>query len=281
MKTTLNSMDSHEWEIFDLDKVNQVPEKPGTYALGFARPYGDVEVAYVGMSASLRRRLKDQYRRDRFSTIDRFRFEVTSSRREAAREERRIIASLKEIPQMNNRGEARLIEAFEEQARSAEKNSGGQSSTGVVTIFVSYSHVDRGSLQELMVHLLPVENKGQVRVWTDTTIEAGEKWRDEIDKSLQRSDIAILLVSPHFMASDFIMNEEVPTILDKAHQEGALVLPLIVNHSRFEREESLSQFQAINSPDDPLMAMSEVERAQTLDALAERIETYVDRDARS
>jgi len=93
-------------------------------------------------------------------------------------------------------------------------------------LFVSYSHRDRECLEKLKSHLSPLIRRGLVHVWSDARIGVGSRWQDEIEAALRESDSAVLLVSPDFLASDFIWNEELPKLL--AHQkEGMQILPLI------------------------------------------------------
>ena len=69
-------------------------------------------------------------------------------------------------------------------------------------IFVSYSHRDRKWLRELVdVHLAPLVRSAQVSVWEDRQIQVGDEWHLAIAEALGSADIAILLVSPDFLAS--------------------------------------------------------------------------------
>jgi hypothetical protein len=69
---------------------------------------------------------------------------------------------------------------------------------------------------------------------------------------LARARVAILLVSHAFLASDFIATVELPSLLEAAEEDGAIIMPLIVGPSLFTDTPSLSRFQAVNSPSRPL-----------------------------
>lgn len=138
--------------------------------------------------------------------------------------------------------------------------------------FISYSHKDKAYLDRLMVHLKPLVKKGVIDVWVDTKIKAGEQWQKEIEKALDNSNISILLISADFMASDFIVDNELPPLLSKAEVNGTRILPVIVSPCRFSREPSLSRFQTINLPDNPLSSMDEDRREVNYDKLAADIE---------
>ena len=80
-------------------------------------------------------------------------------------------------------------------------------------VFISYSHRDREWLERLLIFLKPYTRIGQIRVWADPHIEIGGIWKRDISVALTRTHIAVLLVSAHFIASDFVYNEELPPLL--------------------------------------------------------------------
>lgn len=143
------------------------------------------------------------------------------------------------------------------------------------TAFVSYSHADSECLARLKIHLKPIERQGLLEVWDDTKIKSGEDWRFNIERALQRSAIAILLISPDFLASDFITDNELPPLLVSARDEGMVVLPLILRPCRFARDKNLSKFQAVNAPSEPLLKLGPVEQDELYEELAARIEAEV------
>lgn len=140
-------------------------------------------------------------------------------------------------------------------------------------IFISYSHKDTEFMERLMVHLKPLERLKLVDLWIDTKLLAGDEWKKEIEKSLNTAKVAILLVSADFLASDFIIENELPPILHNAKKKGTLVIPVILKPCRFTREKYLSEFQAINSPDLPIISLNEHDRELIYDTVAQRIET--------
>lgn len=75
------------------------------------------------------------------------------------------------------------------------------------------------------------------------------------------ANIAILLVSTDFLASDFIKNNELPPILRKAEAENTKVLCLLVEPSFFLKSE-LSEFQAVNKPEETLAEMENLHKKE-------------------
>ena len=126
-------------------------------------------------------------------------------------------------------------------------------------IFISYSHQDKKYLERLLTHIKVLKRwNNNYEVWSDKNIKAGDNWKLEIEKALDETSIALLLVSTDFLASDFVMNDELPKILQRSSDEGTLVIPIILSHCMFE-ESNLSQFQAANNPQEPLSNLSDAE----------------------
>jgi hypothetical protein len=123
-------------------------------------------------------------------------------------------------------------------------------------VFISYSHQDLKWLKRLQVHLAPLERDGKLDRWDDTRIKTSQKWREEIQKTIARTKVAVLLISADFLASDFIARNELPPLLAAAQTEGALIMPVIISPCRFEATASLSAFQAVNHDLKPLSRMA-------------------------
>lgn len=128
-------------------------------------------------------------------------------------------------------------------------------------VFVSYSHADAKWLAGMRSHLKLLERHAGIEQWDDTKIKPGTHWREEIQNALDRAKVAVLLVSADFLASDFIVTNELPPLLNAAQERGTLILTLIVRPCRFERTE-LARFQAVNPPSKPLSALSSSRREE-------------------
>jgi len=144
--------------------------------------------------------------------------------------------------------------------------------TAVNTVFVSYSHKDNAFLGRLRVHLKPLERQGLMDMWDDSRIDAGDQWKAAIEEALGRARVAILLVSADFLASEFIVENELPPLLAKAESDGTRIVPVIVKPCRFRRDKNLSRFQAINDPATPLVNMSEGDQEKVYDQLSQLVE---------
>jgi hypothetical protein len=125
-------------------------------------------------------------------------------------------------------------------------------------LFVSYSHHDRSWLEQLKIHLALLIRRGLVHVWSDTRIGIGSRWKEEIETALSESDAAVLLVTPDFLASDFIWNEELPKLV--AHQkQGMQILPLIVRPCAWRIAPELAALQSRPADGRPLALGNDAE----------------------
>lgn len=127
-------------------------------------------------------------------------------------------------------------------------------------VFISYSHSDKGYLTNIQRHFKPFLN--QIDFWDDSKILPGQKWREEIEKAIDETKIAILLVSTDFLGSDFIANNELPPLLKAAEEDGAVILTVILKPCLFEEFPLLNQYQAMNPPSNPIIRMTEDEQEE-------------------
>lgn len=140
-------------------------------------------------------------------------------------------------------------------------------------VFISYSHADREWLERLKRHLKPLVRDGQLDCWDDTHIKPSDDWKQEIRTALDTAQVAVLLISADFFASDFIDENELPPLLAAAQAKGVRILPVILSASRFARDSDLARFHAVNPPNRPLSKMPRDEQEELLDRLAQTIES--------
>jgi len=127
-----------------------------------------------------------------------------------------------------------------------------------VHIFVSYAHEDkRWLLEDDPHHLIPYLRAAlvdlKVTIWADPDMPPFAQWRDEIFREIDRADIALLLVSPYFIASDFIREEELPRIQKRMERGELVVAPVLVSRCEWQNVALIEGTQLLPGPQKTLL----------------------------
>lgn len=140
---------------------------------------------------------------------------------------------------------------------SASRPLAGSTHTGKV--FISYSPEDQRWCNLLQTHLAPLASQHVLEIWTRAGIGVGRLREQTIATMLAGADVAVLLVSAHYLASEVIEREELACILAR-HAQGQLsLLPLVVAPCLYQ--ERLGAYEAFNAARRPLatLALARVE----------------------
>ena len=139
-------------------------------------------------------------------------------------------------------------------------------------IFISFSHKDKSYRDELVPALEAVAAIRD-RVWFDQKfVDIGDRFHPEIQRALAESKVGILLVSSHFLTSDYITRHELPFLLRQAERgelklgilhvstvaKAALAIPVEIDGRPCTI--NLADTIGVNSPTEPLDRMSPGER---------------------
>ena len=138
-------------------------------------------------------------------------------------------------------------------------------------VFISYSHQDRRWLERLETVLRPLARNHTFTIWADTRIEPGAAWTEEILKAVASARVAILLVSPDYLASEFVTGVELPHLL-AASKEGLRIVWIAVSACLWA-ETPIGAFQAANDPGRPLDSLSEAEVNRQMVLIAEAMKS--------
>jgi hypothetical protein len=134
-----------------------------------------------------------------------------------------------------------------------------------LNVFVAHSLTDRPWKDRLVAHLRSLD---VLVSWTLDDIEPGQDWEQQIRRALSGAEVAILLISPAFLASEFIASVEIPALLKRREHEGLLILPVVIQACRWEDVPWLRTIQVRSLPDDLPDARS---REQLLYAIVTQI----------
>jgi internalin A len=147
--------------------------------------------------------------------------------------------------------------------------------TEPLELFYSYSHRDVDLRDELETHLSMLKRQKVISGWHDRGILPGEEWGGEIDEHLKTADLILLLVSPNFLASDFITENELQPLLEDAKRDGVTILWVAVSACLY-KETEIANYQAANNPDRPLNTLRPAEVNKQLVNICEQIKSALD-----
>ena len=121
--------------------------------------------------------------------------------------------------------------------------SGASEGDGRV-VFVSYSREDVEWRRRFVEMLKPVVRERRLEVWSDERNLVGYEWRPQLEQAIARSRAALVLVSPSFLASDFIMEQELPALI----KQGVLLICVLLRPSLWDQVPALERVQWAHDP---------------------------------
>ncbi|MEM9265925.1 MAG: TIR domain-containing protein [Cyanobacteria bacterium P01_F01_bin.13] len=129
-----------------------------------------------------------------------------------------------------------------------------------IGVFISYSHRDEELKEELEVHLATLKRLGKIKPWQDRSIEAGTEWDATIKAELEAAQIILLLVTPRFMASNYINDVELTRAMERHEEGSARVIPIIMKPVDLKGTE-LRQLQALPKDGKPVTRWDDQDEA--------------------
>jgi len=170
-----------------------------------------------------------------------------------------------QIPSYKQKNKQHRIQSQKKQTSHLKKNQD--------IVFISHHHHDKQCVQNIRKLLTPLKKDAVIKIWDDKRIKAEENWQSDIDELLLSAKAIVLLISPDYLATQFIKEETLSPLLKRAEHNGTKIIPLILEPSRFQFIKSLSCYPAINSAYQPLSALPKAGQEKIMNTMLLRIES--------
>lgn len=106
-----------------------------------------------------------------------------------------------------------------------------------VQFFISYAHADEDQSRQFLDRFKEMSapsKKYEYVLWQDTGILPGEKWKQEIQDALAVCSVGLLLISPAFLGSKFILENELPELIGAKTKSLAPIMLKKINLNRHD-----------------------------------------------
>jgi tetratricopeptide (TPR) repeat protein len=146
-------------------------------------------------------------------------------------------------------------------------------------IFLSYAPTDVEWLSRLKEQLRPLERAGKLSSWDNTRPLAGTEDRATLSDALAQAQVAVLLLSPAYLASDELFQQELLPLLRRSAEKGLRIELLLLRACPYRAIPDLdpARWQLINPVDREhldgisLNSMTEAKQDELLKELGERL----------
>jgi tetratricopeptide (TPR) repeat protein len=97
-----------------------------------------------------------------------------------------------------------------------------------VEVFYSFAEADAPLLEQLERHLSVLRHEEYISTWHKRQIAAGSDWRVELDRHLNAASLILLLISPDFLASDYLYGVGLQRAMERHDENEACVIPILL-----------------------------------------------------
>jgi hypothetical protein len=137
-------------------------------------------------------------------------------------------------------------------------------------VLVRYSGTPKDTelANELLAHLRPLKRFAGVEVWTDDLIRPGDQTREAIDQAIQDADLALLLLSSDFLASDVLQDVEAPKLMGRYRSGSLRIIPVVLRSCVWEAHPWLAELHPLPKGAEPIASFDGDERDRVLTDVA-------------
>jgi serine/threonine protein phosphatase PrpC len=128
-------------------------------------------------------------------------------------------------------------------------------------LFYCYAREDKILRDELDVHLASLKRQNLITSWYDGEISPGANWKKKIDTQLREAHLILLLITPHFMASDYCYGIEMKRALERHEIGTARVIPIIMRRTYLWENAPFGPIQALPADAKPVIQWGDRDEA--------------------
>jgi hypothetical protein len=137
-------------------------------------------------------------------------------------------------------------------------------------VFIAHSKEDTEWWERLKTMLAPLNQVG-VSCWNETQIEPGQHRQQEIAAAVEGARVAVLLASPAFLASEFVLGQDLSRMIEAAHQRNRLQIFWLAVKPCLWQQSALASYQPVHDVTKPLSTLSNAHSDTALAAICQRI----------
>jgi tetratricopeptide (TPR) repeat protein len=97
-----------------------------------------------------------------------------------------------------------------------------------IEVFCSYAETDAPLLEQLEHHLSALQRQGQIITWHKRRVIGGHDWQRELDQHLNTASLILLLISPDFLASNYLYGVELQQAILRWSKNEVHVIPILL-----------------------------------------------------
>lgn len=124
-----------------------------------------------------------------------------------------------------------FLEDFSTKLKVAEEST---PETTALQVYLMYDKADKALKDHLDLQLAPLKREAFIDTWNEEQLLPGEERKTEMLRQINEADIIILIVTPHFFASDEIYEEQLQRALNRDDAKEAVVIPILMQSCQWE-----------------------------------------------
>lgn len=129
-------------------------------------------------------------------------------------------------------------------------------------VLVLYSQKDRRLIADFLQHFRALERFAAVRAFSERDIQPGEDINVSLDSEIATAKIAVLILSPSFIASDSLIDIQLPKILARNAKGLLRVVPVLLKSCFWQKHNHLGNLAVLPADGAPIVRYSGERRAQ-------------------